>query len=208
LQEPLRTLSAFSQIIKEEYHDKLDEEGNKYLEFIFSSATRMRMLVTGVLDYSLLGQKSIITPVDCNKILSEVLFDMTDSINSSGAKISVQELPVLNGFETELRLLFQNLIHNAIKFRKKDVCPEIKISVESQKNEWVFAIEDNGIGIQEKDIENVFIIFRRTHNRSEYEGSGIGLAHCKKIVELHGGRIWVESIPGKGSTFIFSIPKQ
>jgi PAS domain S-box-containing protein len=207
LQEPLRTLSTFAKIINEEYHGKLDEEGNKYIEYIFHSATRMRMLVTGVLDYSLLGQKRILTLVDCGKILHEVLFDMSDSINSSDARITVKELPVINGFETELRLLFQNLIHNAIKFRKRDVQPEITISAEIRQNEWTFSIKDNGIGINENDQEHVFVIFRRTHNRSEYEGSGIGLAHCKKIVELHDGRIWVESNPGMGSIFYFTIPQ-
>jgi len=168
----------------------------------------MRLLVKGLLDYSLLGRESIITIVDCNKILNEVISDMSESINLYEAKITVQELPVLNGSETELRLLFQNLIHNAIKFRKKDVHPEINISAESHENEWVFAIEDNGIGIEGKDKVIVFNIFQRTHNRSEFEGSGIGLAHCKKIVELHGGKIWVESAPNAGSVFIFSIPKR
>jgi len=208
LQEPLRTLTTFTQLIHEEYSGKLDEDGNKYIEFIFNSATRMRLLVKGLLDYSLLGRESIITIVDCNKILNEVISDMSESINLYEAKITVQELPVLNGSETELRLLFQNLIHNAIKFRKKDVHPEINISAKDHENEWVFAIEDNGIGIEGKDKVIVFNIFQRTHNRSEFEGSGIGLAHCKKIVELHGGRIWVESAPNAGSVFIFTIPKR
>jgi PAS domain S-box-containing protein len=206
LQEPLRTLTNFAQLFKEDYVGKLDENGNKYIEFIFNSATRMRLLVKGLLDYSLLGQKTIMTSVDCNKIVSEVLFDMTDSINLSGAKITVQGLPTLIGLETELRLLFQNLIHNAIKFRKKDVLPEINISAESLKNEWMFSVQDNGIGIEENDKETIFIIFQRTHNRNEYEGNGIGLAHCKKIVELHHGRIWVKSAPGRGSVFNFTIP--
>jgi light-regulated signal transduction histidine kinase (bacteriophytochrome) len=164
------------------------------------------MLVTGILDYSLLGQKRILSVVDCDKIIHEVLFDMSDSIKSSGAGIMVKKLPVINGFETELRLLFQNLIHNAIKFRKRDVPPEIDISAEIQQHEWTFSIQDNGIGIHDNEKEHVFVIFRRTHNRSEYEGSGIGLAHCKKIVEMHDGRIWVESTPGLGSTFYFTIP--
>jgi PAS domain S-box-containing protein len=206
LQEPLRTLSAFAKIINDEYHGKLDEEGNKYIEYISNSASRMRMLVTGILDYSLLGQKRILSVVDCDKIIHEVLFDMSDSIKSSGAGIMVKKLPVINGFETELRLLFQNLIHNAIKFRKRDVPPEIDISAEIQQHEWTFSIQDNGIGIHDNEKEHVFVIFRRTHNRSEYEGSGIGLAHCKKIVEMHDGRIWVESTPGLGSTFYFTIP--
>ena len=208
LQEPLRTLTTYTQLINEEYNGELDENGNKYIDFIFNSATRMRSLVTGLLDYSLLGQKSIITMVDCNKIIREILSDISDSINLSGAKITVYELPTLNCYETEMRLLFQNLIQNAIKFRKMEVLPEIKISAEDHKNEWVFALEDNGIGIEKKDKDKIFNIFQRTHNRSEFEGSGIGLAHCKKIVELHGGKIWVESSPGSGSIFKFTIPKR
>ena len=208
LQEPLRTLTNFAQLFREDYAGKMDENGNKYIDFIFNSATRMRSLVTGLLDYSLLGQKSIMTMVDCNKIIREILSDMSDSINLNGAKITVYELPVLNCYETEMRLLFQNLIQNAIKFRKPKVLPEIKISAEDSKNEWVFALEDNGIGIEKKDKDKIFNIFQRTHNRSEFEGSGIGLAHCKKIVELHGGKIWVEPAPGAGSIFIFTIPKR
>jgi light-regulated signal transduction histidine kinase (bacteriophytochrome) len=206
LQEPLNTLTNFTNLIKEEYAGKLDEDGNKSIEFIYYSANRMKALVKGILDYSLLGKQSLMTMVDCNKIVEEVLADMPDSINASSAKIKVQQLPILNGYATELRLLFQNLISNAIKFRKKDVPPEINISAESLGKEWKFAIEDNGIGIDEKEIENVFIIFKRMNTRSEYEGIGIGLAHCKKIIELHNGKIWVESTPGAGSTFIFTLP--
>jgi PAS domain S-box-containing protein len=208
LQEPLRTLTSFTQLIQEEYAGKLDEDGNKYIEFISKSAGRMSSLVKGLLDYSLLGKTSVMTMVDCNKIVADVIADMADAIRESNAIINVQELPLINGFSTELRLLFQNLITNSIKFQKKDVRPEINISAESEGSDWVFRIEDNGIGIEEKDIEKIFIIFKRMHNRNEYEGMGIGLAHCKKIVELHNGKIWVESTPGIGSVFIFSIPKR
>jgi signal transduction histidine kinase len=207
LQEPLRTLTSFTRLIREEYQGKLDEAGNTYIEYIANSASRMRLLVKEILDYSLLGQKRTMTVVDCNKVVSEVLFDMSDAIQSSGTSISAQQLPVLHGYETELRVLFQNLVHNAIKFRKRETLSEIFISAEDQETEWVFSIRDNGIGIQEKDREAVFIMFRRTHSPSEYEGTGIGLAHCKKVVELHGGRIWVESRPNEGSNFIFTIPK-
>jgi len=208
LQEPLRTLTNFTQLFKEDYAGKLDEAGNKYIDFINNSASRMRMLVKGMLDYSLIGQKAVMTHVDCNNIVVEVLSDMPDALNASKANITVGELPTLNGFATELRLLFQNLINNAIKFLKKEIPPEIKISSENRRNEWVFRIEDNGIGFKEEDKEKVFILFKRLHDRSDYEGAGIGLAHCKKIVELHGGKIWVESTPGAGSTFMFTIPKR
>jgi signal transduction histidine kinase len=121
--------------------------------------------------------------------------------------ITIKDLPVLNGYPTELRLMFHNLVSNAIKFRKKGIPPEVRISAGSDSREWIFEVDDNGIGIEEKDLEKIFTIFRQMHNRSDYEGIGIGLAHCKKIAELHRGRIWVESTPGKGSSFMFTIPK-
>ena len=206
LQEPLRTLTNFTKLIQEEYAGKLDDEGNKYIWFIAGSAGRMRELVTGLLEYSLLGKESVISKVDCNKIVEEVLSDLANSIDIANANITVHTLPSLNGYPTEVRLLFQNLINNAIKFRKKEVPTEIKVSAENRGKEWLFSIEDNGTGIKEQDKEKVFIIFKRMHNQKEYPGTGIGLAHCKKIVELHGGKIWVESNKEGGSTFRFTIP--
>jgi light-regulated signal transduction histidine kinase (bacteriophytochrome) len=138
-------------------------------------------------------------------IVEAILSDLDDSIKASRTKLTVQKLPTVLGYETELRLLFQNLIGNAIKYQKKDALPEIHISAESQEKDWLFSIRDNGIGIEQKYFEKVFIIFQRLHNRNEYVGTGIGLAHCKKVVEMHGGRIWVESTPGLGSTFMFTI---
>jgi light-regulated signal transduction histidine kinase (bacteriophytochrome) len=168
----------------------------------------MSELVKDLLDYSLLGKEGKLNIIDCNIIVGEVLSDMAHSLQGSHAIVNVDKLPTIKGYSTELRLLFQNLINNAITFRKKETPPEIKISVVSQQKEWIFSIEDNGIGINEKDKEKIFIIFKRLHRRDEYEGTGIGLAHCKKIVKLHGGKIWVESTPGAGSTFVFTIPKQ
>ena len=208
LQEPLRTFTNFAQLIREDYADKLDADGNKYIDFIYNAADRMRELVSGLVDFAILGKESILTSVDCNKIVNEVLFDLGNAIKDCDAKITVHELPVLQGYATELRLLFQNLLNNAIKFRKKDAAPEINISVEGGLKEWLFKIEDNGIGIDAKSQDKIFVIFKRMHNRSDYKGAGIGLAHCKKIVELHGGKIWVESTPGRGSIFLFTIPKK
>jgi signal transduction histidine kinase len=206
LQEPLRTLTNFSRLIKEEYADKLDADGNKYVEFIFNSAKRMNDLVKGLLEYSLLEKSSLLVAVDCNMIVNEVLADLNDTINAHNANISVQELPQIYAYATEFRLLFQNLLNNAIKFRKKDVNPEIIISAALLEKEWQFSIKDNGIGISEHDKEKVFILFKRVHGRDEFEGTGIGLAHCKKIVDMHKGKIWVESNLGSGSTFKFTIP--
>jgi PAS domain S-box-containing protein len=208
LQEPLRTLSQFTQLFNEKYAGKLDEEGNKYVDFIHKSAVRMKLLVKDLLEYSLLGKESVKTLVDCNKIIDAVLSDLDDSIRASNAKITTQELPVFSGYETEMRQLFQNLIGNAIKYQKQDNRPEIHISAESREKEWIFSIKDNGIGIDQKHFEKIFIIFQRLHNRNEYDGTGIGLANCRKVVGMHGGRIWVASTPGEGSVFMFTIPKQ
>ena len=131
--------------------------------------------------------------------------DLGTAINETGAEIKTEQLPVVNGYLTEIKELFQNLIINAIKFREKTIPPQINISVQKISGYWQFAFKDNGIGIEEQHREKIFNIFQRLHNRTEYEGSGIGLAHCKKIVELHHGKIWVESTPGLGSTFHFTI---
>jgi PAS domain S-box-containing protein len=208
LQEPLRTMIQFAQLFKEKYQNTFDEEGNKYLEFITNSAIRMKVMVKNLLEYSLLGKTGVTKFIDCNKIVEEVLSDLNDSIKGFNARITVQELPTFKGFKTEMRLLFQNLIVNAMKFHRKDCVPEISISAESQDKEWLFSIRDNGIGIDKKHYDKIFIIFQRLHNRNEFEGTGIGLAHCKKVVEMHGGKIWVDSTPGKGSNFMFTIRKQ
>src|SRR5215217_1333003 len=144
--------------------------------------------------------------VDCNKTLQEVLADLGAAINQAKAEIQHHPLPVVSGYPTELKQLFQNLIINAVKFQKKGVSPEIKISVQKTKDSWQFEFKDNGIGIEKQHSEKIFNIFQRLHTRAEYEGSGIGLSHCKKIVELHKGEIWVESTFGEGSTFNFTLP--
>ncbi|MEI7896810.1 MAG: PAS domain S-box protein [bacterium] len=207
LQEPIRALVQFSQLIKDDYAGKLDEDGNKYIEFIMKAALRMKELVKDLFEYSILGKESKTSAIDCNNIVYNVIDDLDVPIKKSNARITVQELPTINGYETELRLLFQNLIANAIKYQKQGNIPEINISAESRTNEWLFEISDNGIGIDKNSQKKIFIIFQRLHNRNEYEGTGIGLAHCKKVVELHGGRIWVESRPGMGSRFKFTISK-
>jgi signal transduction histidine kinase len=208
LQEPLRTLVTFSELIKEEYWHKLDNQGKQYIDFISKSAIRMQGLVKDLMDYLIIGNEKTLSLVDCNKIMHEVLDDMQVLVKETKATIIFDHLPHLKAYAKELRLLFQNLINNALKFRKKDVAPIVKITAKKERDAWLFSIEDNGIGIEEKDINKLFIIFKRLHNRSEYEGTGIGLAHCKKIVELHNGSIWVSSTIGVGSTFYFRIPKQ
>lgn len=167
----------------------------------------MKTLIKDLLDYSRIGRKTELTDIDCNFIIKEVLADLDRAIKDSNAKIHIDPLPKLKGYSTELKLLFQNLLSNALKFRRKGVDPVIHISATGTSNHRQFAIRDNGIGLEDKFRERIFVIFQRLHVQSEYDGSGIGLAHCKKIVELHNGTIWVDSTPGQGSTFYFTIQK-
>jgi light-regulated signal transduction histidine kinase (bacteriophytochrome) len=206
LQEPLRTTSSFVELLRQHYNGSVDPKADKYFTFIGESAERMKVLIKDLLDYSRIGRKKELQAVDCNKMLQEVLADLGAAINETRAEIKTEQLPAINGYPTEIKQLFQNLIINAIKFRKKTMVPKINISVQKTRDSWQFAFKDNGIGIEEKHNERIFVIFQRLHNRNEFEGSGIGLSHCKKIVELHKGKIWVESTPGVGSIFHFTLP--
>ena len=206
LQEPLRTTSSFAELLQKQYSEKLDEKAIKYLSYITNSSDRMKVLIKDLLDYSRIGKQKELEKVDCNIMLRQVLEDLNKLITDEYAIIQSEKLPIVSGYAIEIQQLFQNLVMNAIKFRKKDTTPQIKISAKKTGDNWQFAFTDNGIGIAEEHNERIFIIFQRLHTRGEYSGSGIGLSHCKKIVELHGGKIWVNSIPGQGSTFSFTLP--
>jgi PAS domain S-box-containing protein len=205
LQEPLRTTTGFVEALRKQYKGMLDEHADRYLDYIAQSSDRMKTLIKDLLDYSRIGREKQFVPVDCNSMLAEVLTDLDSVIRENEAVIEARNLPVVNAFPTELKLLFQNLISNSIKFKRPGITPLIHVDVLLEDGHWKFSVQDNGIGIDPSHQDRIFIIFQRLHNRSDYEGSGIGLAHCKKIVELHGGVIWVESVPGKGSTFFFTI---
>jgi PAS domain S-box-containing protein len=208
LQEPLRTISNFTGLFEQQYKGKLDKKADEYLNFISSSTARMQILIKDLLEYSRIGKNDIDkTEVDCNELLKEVLNDLSKSTNESKAEIHSEYLPTMKGYPMELKSLFQNLISNAIKFQKGDGHPIINISVKDKNTKWLFAVKDNGIGIDRKYYDKLFIIFQRLHNKTEYPGTGIGLVQCRKIVELHGGKIWVDSELGKGSTFYFTLPK-
>lgn len=207
LQEPLRTIGGFIRLLKERYRGKFDGNADKYMDFIDESAGRMKTLIKDLLDYSRIGKNLEMKDVDCNMVLRDALADLGKIIEEEEAAIEKDNLPVVKGYTTELKLLFQNLISNSLKFRKKDRRPSVKISAQEKDGYWQFSFSDNGIGIEEKNLQKIFIIFKRLHTRTQYEGSGIGLAHCKKIVELHGGRIWVESTMGEGSIFNFTLWK-
>lgn len=206
LQEPLRTVKSFASILGRKYADKFDDEGVKYLNFITEGADRMADLIRALLDYSRIGKDSIFKKVDVNKLLIHIQHDFNVLIKESNAIIQYSELPVINAYPVEMKLLLQNLTRNAIKFQKKGAIPIVQIDAKLKGDFWEFSVKDNGIGIPENKLEEIFIIFRRLHLRSTYEGTGIGLAHCKKIVELHEGNIWVESKIDEGSCFYFTIP--
>jgi PAS domain S-box-containing protein len=207
LQEPLLTLTSVSKLFSEEFSGQLNEQGNQYLGFISNLTHRMQLLVKGLLDYSRIGKEGVPKLVDVQHLVTEVLAEMAFSVEESHAKITVETLPELKAYMPELKQVFQSLLNNAIKFRQQTMPLEIRVSAKKQDNNWIFSVSDNGIGIEESDKEKIFVIFKRLHNRNEYEGTGIGLSHCHKIIALHGGAIGVDSKPGHGSTFHFSIPQ-
>lgn len=205
LKEPLRNFKNITEILRDDYKDVIDDEGNKLLNFISGGTNRMIQIINDLLDYGSVGKQKEITAINCNELVNIILQDLGSLIKDHKANIIVNNLPTINGYRTELRLLFQNLINNAIKFNKPGENPRVEISAE-QKDGWTFSVKDNGIGISTENKDKVFNVFERLHSKSEYEGTGIGLAHCKKITDLHGGKIWIESDLGKGSTFYFNIP--
>jgi light-regulated signal transduction histidine kinase (bacteriophytochrome) len=167
----------------------------------------MAGLINSLMEFSQLGRNKKLVKVDCSQLIDNVVADLKSLINASNAVIDVSEMPVLNLYEVEIRQLFQNLISNSIKFQKKDQQPKIQISCVKQGDRWKFSITDNGIGIESSQFERIFDLFQRLHiDEEEYEGKGIGLAYCKKIVQLHQGEIWVESNMGEGTAFHFTIP--
>jgi light-regulated signal transduction histidine kinase (bacteriophytochrome) len=207
LQEPLRTISNFTGLLNKRSTAKTEEEEH-YIQFILKATIKMQNLVKALLDFSRIGRKVSVDKVDCNEVLKEVLGNLKASITESDATVVNTTLPQLIGNEIELKQLFQNLISNAIKFRKKDETARIEISSEERESDYLFTFKDNGIGIDKKYQDKVFIIFQRLHTDAEYQGTGIGLATCNKIVSQHNGKIWVESQLGEGSTFYFTIAKE
>jgi signal transduction histidine kinase len=206
LQEPLRMVAAYTQLLSERYHGKLDETADKFIGYASEGATRMQVLIQDLLAFSRVGRKeSVPVSVDCNVVMEDVRQSLAPAIEESGAVIHCATLPSVWADRTQMVQLFQNLIGNAIKFRKQQP-PEISVAAEKQDEHWLFRVSDNGIGIAPEYAENVFVVFQRLHARTEYPGNGIGLAICKKIVERCGGKIWVESQPGCGARFQFTLP--
>jgi PAS domain S-box-containing protein len=206
LQEPLRMVASYVQLLKRRYADHLDATAEEFIGYAVDGATRMQKLIHDLLAYSRVGTRGRpFKTVDLNKLIKRVLENLHLVIEETFAEVSHDDLPSLPADETQLLQLFQNLIENGIKFRRAEP-PRIHIGVEKDENGWRFSIRDNGIGIEPEYFERIFVIFQRLHSRQKYAGTGIGLAICKRIVERHGGKIWVESEPGKGSVFRFTMP--
>jgi signal transduction histidine kinase len=206
LQEPLRTIGSYTQLLARRYKDKLDKDADDFIDYIVSGVGRMHTLLNDMLAYSRVSQSEsrTLNPANCEAVLQSALLNLQATIKDSGAEITHDPLPIVLGDEIQLAQVFQNLISNAIKYRR-DEPPRIHISASEQDCEWLFSVSDNGIGIDAQYHDRVFGIFKRLHGR-ELPGTGMGLAICKRIVERHKGRIWVESEVGKGSTFYFTIP--
>ena len=206
LQEPLRMVTAYTQLLAERYRGKLDADADKFIGYASEGAQRMQVLIHDLLAFSRVGRNGTIPgSVDCNAVMAEVLLGLASAIRESGAMVTHGELPAVWADRTWVAQIFQNVIGNAIKFRGKEA-PVISAQAERAGQQWRFSVTDNGIGIAQEYAENIFVVFQRLHARSEYPGNGIGLAICKKIVERYGGRIWVESQSGAGSTFKFTLP--
>jgi light-regulated signal transduction histidine kinase (bacteriophytochrome) len=210
LQEPLRMVSSFTDLLLKKHSDKLNEEAKSYINFAIDGAKRMQSQIQGLLTYSRVSTRS--NPFDrisLNEVLKEALMNLSVTVKESGARIESEDLPVVFGDRYQLVSVFQNLIGNAIKFGKAGVIPEINIFTRDTgaSDDIEISVSDNGIGILEKDIDKIFLIFHRLHSQDKYPGTGIGLAVVKKIIEKHGGEIHVDSVMNKGSKFVFSLKK-
>ncbi len=206
LQEPLRMVATYTELLAEKYRGKLDGQADKYIHYVVEGATRMQTLIQDLLAFSRAGRQGLeMADADTSTLVQQALLNLQTAQNETGAKVTWDALPVLPGNAAQLRQVFQNLLGNALKFHA-EAPPEIRISARRQGEDWLFSVTDNGIGIASDQIENIFVVFHRLHTREEYPGNGIGLAICKKIIERHGGKIWAESEPGVGTTFHFTLP--
>lgn len=207
LQEPLRMVAGYVQLLEKRYKGRLDQKADMFIRFAVDGVERMQKLIEGLLAYSRVSRHGAkLGAVDANKVFSQAVSNLSASIRECSAAVTRDELPTVLGDETQLIQLFQNLIGNAVKYRKPETLPQVHISAQREGNYHVFSVSDNGIGIQPEYYDRIFQIFQRLHTQGEYAGAGIGLAVCKRIVERHQGRIWIKSDPGQGSTFFFTVP--
>ncbi len=206
LQEPLRMVTGYCRLLERRYQGKLDAKAERFIAHAVEGAERMQRMIEGLLEYSRVGTRGgPLTPTDSGAILQQACADLRGRIQAAGARVSWDPLPVVMADATQLLRLLENLIGNALKFRGAEP-PRVHVSAHAREGEWLFAVRDNGIGIPPAERERIFALFQRLHPRSEYPGEGLGLAIARRIVERHGGRIWVESEPGRGATFYFTLP--
>jgi signal transduction histidine kinase len=208
LQEPLRMISNYNQLLAERYRGKLDEQADKYIAYSVDGATRMQTLIQDLLRFSRVGRQEIQSrTTECDAVVEQAVSNLQAAVLESGAVVKWDGLPVIKADAPQLTQVFQNLIANAIKFHGTEK-PVIRITGEKKDHEWVLTVSDNGIGIPGESWEDIFVIFRRLHTRDEYAGNGIGLSICKKIIERHGGKIWIEAQAQPGTCFKFSLPME
>ncbi len=199
-------VASYTQLLGRRYRGKLDPDADEFIQFAVEGVTRMQGLIRDLLEFSRVGTRGrAFASVPITAALGRAQDNLRAAIGESGARIIADDLPVISGDEGQLAQVFQNLIGNAIKFRGEGT-PEIRVTAERRGREWQICVQDNGIGIAPEFAARIFVIFQRLHSRTDYPGNGIGLAICKKIVERHGGRIWVESEPGRGARFYFTLP--
>jgi light-regulated signal transduction histidine kinase (bacteriophytochrome) len=207
LQEPLRMISGYLKLIVRRYQDLLDQDGREFIAFAVDGAQRMQVMIDDLLSYSrVTTQGKTFSLIETAAVLQRALLNLKIAVDEAGARVTHEAMPAVMGDARQIERLFQNLIGNGLKYRRPGDVPEIHVSAQKMDSEWVFGIRDNGIGIDPKYFDRIFGIFQRLHTREQYAGTGIGLAICKKTVERHGGRIWVESEEGKGATFYFTLP--
>jgi light-regulated signal transduction histidine kinase (bacteriophytochrome) len=206
LQEPLRKVASFCQLLEQRYRGQLDERADQYIDFAVDGAKRMQQLINDLLAFSRVGRVTGDWElVQLDDVLRRALSNLDTAIAESGARVAAEPLPAVRGEASLLALVFQNLIGNALKFRS-EAAPEVRVGVDRRDGEWLITIADNGIGIEPQYAERVFVIFQRLHPKQEYPGTGIGLAMCRKIVEYHGGSIWLDTEADSGTVFRFTLP--
>jgi len=202
----LRMVRSYAQLLEKRYRDKLDAPAQEFIAYLVDGATRMQRLIEDLLTYSRVGTRGqALAPTEAGAVLEGVLATLHPSIADTAARVTHDSLPTVAADAVQLEHVFINLISNALKFRGAEP-PVVHISAELLNHDWVFRVRDNGIGIEPAHFDRIFVMFQRLHSREQYPGTGIGLAICRKIVERHGGRIWVESQPGAGATFYFTVP--
>jgi PAS domain S-box-containing protein len=207
LQEPLRMVASYTQLLARRYQGKLDADADEFIGFAVDGARRMQELINDLLTYSRVGTRALLLgAVDTNRLVDQVASDLAAAIAESKASVTRDNLPVVWGDPIQLHQLFQNLVANAVKFHRPDEAPHVHVSAVLEHGAWTFRLSDNGIGIEPQYLERIFVLFQRLHSRADYPGTGMGLAICKKIVERHGGQIRVSSAPGQGTEFHFALP--